>query len=403
MRRGGAGERREHREWEPGGAGSREGEARRHVTEPSTTRSTGRRHPRLRIIGPGLALLALSGCTLTPASDHGDQIRSAYNLTFVFAAVIFAVVTGMILWASIRFRRKPGDDTLPKQVHGNTTVEIVWTVIPSIIVLVLFVVSATTLNKVDAATAPPGTMRINITAFQWQWKFTYPDLKDKNGTPLSIQGQTGLPGQGLQEPTLVLELNRPVHFYEESADVIHSFFIPVFLFKRDVVPGLHNNFILTPNRTGTFQGKCAELCGLLHSEMLFWVKIVPKDQFDAWVAQALAKQGSTSGATCTQPQNGTVTVSAVPTIKFDTTCVQVPASQPVKVVFDNKDPGLPHNFDIYKDSNYTQHLAGANGPGQVITGPTGTATYDVPALPAGTYYFRCDIHPTQMQGRFVVK
>src|SRR5712691_2196043 len=381
----------------------REGEARRHVTEPSTIRRTGHPRPRLRTFAPGFALLALSGCTLTPASDHAEQIRSAYNITFVFAAVIFAVVTGMILWASIRFRRKPGDDTLPKQVHGNTTVEIVWTVIPSIIVLVLFVVSATTLNKVDAATEPPGTMRINITAFQWQWKFTYPDLKDKNGNPLSVQGQTGLPGQGLQEPTLVLELNRPVHFYEESTDVIHSFFIPVFLFKRDVVPGLHNNFTLTPTRTGTFQGECAELCGVLHSEMLFRVQILPKDQFDAWVQQALAKQGQRPTATCVQPQGGTVTVAAVPSIKFDTACVQIPANQPVKVVFDNKDPGLPHNFDIYKDSNYTQHLAGANGPGEVVTGPSGTATYDVQALPAGTYYFRSDIHPTQMQGRFVVK
>src|SRR5262249_27985505 len=152
--------------------------------------------------------------------------------------------------SAIRFRRKKGDDTLPKQVHGSTRLEAAWIAIPSLIVVVLFIVSATALAKVDApaATTP---MHITVEGFQWQWQFTYNDFKDRAGKPLSVKGQSGHPGDGSYgKPVLALELNRPVHFDLVSNDVIHSFFIPVFLFKRDVVPGYANHFDLTPDRAG---------------------------------------------------------------------------------------------------------------------------------------------------------
>lgn len=334
----------------------------------------------------------MPACTLKPASDHAEQIHSAYVITFIFAAVIFAVVGGLIVFSAIRFRRKDGDDTLPAQTHGNTKIEIVWTVIPSIIVLVLFIVSSTTLGKLDSAEASP--MTINVTGFQWEWKFVYPEF-NQGGTVLTVQGKSGNPPT---KPTLWLPVNQPIHFHLESPDVIHSFFIPEFLFKRDVIPGHPNDFTLTPNRTGRFDGKCAELCGLLHSEMLFVVRIVPQDQFRAWANDTLQFQVK-HASQCTQPQGGTITVHAK-NISFDTQCIQVPASGTTKIAFDNQDAGIPHNIEIYTNSSAAQRLAGASGPSDVITGPMST-TYSISGLSAGTYFFKCDVHP-QMNGQFKV-
>ncbi len=340
--------------------------------------------------------VALSGCTMQPASDHAKQIQGVYYLTFVFAAVIFVAVGGAIVYSAVRFRRRGDDDTLPKQVHGSTKIEIVWTVIPTVIVAVLFIASSVTLGKVDSAQASP--LQIEVTGFQWQWQFTYPAYKDKLGHPLSIKGQSGLPGQGLAKPTLGLPLGQSVHFTESSPDAIHSFYIPVFLFKRDVVPGHVNSFFLTPTRAGTFAGKCAELCGLYHSEMLFVVKIMPKDQFDQWIQDQVTIQNRHASA-CTQAQNGTVTIVAQ-NIAFDLSCIQLPTT-PTDIRFDNKDAGTPHNVDIYSDANFTQHVAGATGGTDTITGVSST-TYKISGLQAGTYYFRCDVHPN-MKGTVQVK
>jgi cytochrome c oxidase subunit 2 len=340
--------------------------------------------------------VGLTGCTMQPASDHAKQIQGVYYLTFVFAAVIFVVVGGAIVYSAIRFRHRAGDDSLPKQVHGSTKVEIVWTVIPTVIVAILFVASSVTLGKVDSAQANP--LQVNVTGFQWQWEFTYPAYHDKFGNALSIKGETGLPGQGLAKPTLGLPLGQSVHFTESSPDVIHSFYIPVFLFKRDVVPGHVNNFFLTPNRAGTFAGKCAELCGLYHSEMLFIVKILPRAQFDQWIKDQLTIQERHHSA-CTEPQDGKVQIVAK-NIAFDVACIQLPTG-PTTIEFDNQDAGTPHNVDVYADADFTRHVAGAASASDVITGVAQT-TYAITGLQAGTYYFRCDVHP-QMKGTIEVK
>jgi cytochrome c oxidase subunit 2 len=348
-------------------------------------------------------LASLTGCTLQPASDHAKTIQTSYQITFVFAAVIFVVVGGLIVFSAVRFRRKKGDDTLPKQVHGSTKLEIAWISVPSIIVAVLFIVSATALGKLDTAEAGP--MTVNVEGFQWQWKFTYPAFTDRAGLPLVITGQSGHPGDGTYgKPTLGLELNKAVHFNLASNDVIHSFFIPVFLFKRDVIPGFHNQFDLTPTRAGSFAGKCAELCGLEHSTMLFTVKIMPHDQFMTWVHNSLLIQQHQEWIAenqCTTPVAGKVTVVAK-NIAFDTKCISVPSAGTSSLVFDNADtPGVPHNIEIFSDPSATTRLAGASGPTDVVTAP-GKTTYQIKGLQPGTYFFRCDIHPTQMVGTFKV-
>lgn len=353
----------------------------------------GRRRTRVvTLIGAGALPLILAACTPAPASNHADQIHTLWNITMVFAVVIFVVVTAMIVWFPIRYRRRAGQTDLPKQIHGNSKLEVLWTAIPTAIVLVLFVLSTQALGKIDSP-APPGALTVDATAFQWQWSFTYPSIKGSDGTPLTI---TGVSGQTKNLPVLGLPLDRPVHIHLVSGDVIHAFYVPHFLFQRDATPGWPQDFTLTPNVAGTFSGECNKICGVYHSLMLFQVRVMPTAQFDAWTRQMLAKQASAAGQ-CTQEQNGAVAVSAK-NILFDTKCIQVSAHQPFKISFDNKDAGVPHNIAIFTNSSATQSLF----TGAIVTGPK-QQTYDVQGLAPGTYYFRCDVHPQAMYGKFIVK
>jgi cytochrome c oxidase subunit 2 len=358
------------------------------------SRRTGFR--RVRPLLPIAGLLLLTGCTLQPASQQAGGVRTLYNITFVFAAVIFVVVGGLIVGFALRYRQKPSaratDHELPPQIHGNSTIEVVWTAIPTVIVLVLFILSAMELGRLDTAPASPNPVRIVVTGFQWQWKFQYLGYKSGNGNPLAVEGTSG---QTKVLPILYLPLGQPVHFHLVSDDVIHSFFIPNFLFKRDVIPGHPNNFYMTPSRLGTFPGKCAELCGLYHSRMLFTVKIVTPAQFTAWATAAAAKQTIVENR-CRTAVSGVIDLSAQ-NEKFDTACMQSTAGQPFKIDFDNKDSGTDHNVAIFTNSSMTTTLF----RGSLVTG-VATVDYSVPPLPAGTYYFHCDVHPG-MNGTFRVK
>ena len=337
----------------------------------------------------------LTGCTLQPISQQAGGVRTLYNITFAFAAVIFVVVGGLIVGFALRYRQSSAeratDHELPPQIHGNSTIEIVWTAIPTVIVLVLFVLSALELGRLDKAPAQ-SPVKIVVTGFQWQWKFQYLDFKSGNGNPLAVEGTSG---QTKVLPILYLPLGQPVHFHLVSEDVIHSFFIPNFLFKRDVIPGHPNDFYMTPNMLGTYPGKCAELCGLYHSRMLFTVKIVTPAQFVSWGKVAAAKQTIVENR-CRAASNGVIPLSAQ-NEKFDTACMQAAAGQPFKIDFDNKDSGIDHNVAIFTNASMATTLF----RGTLVKGAA-TVSYSVPPLPAGTYYFHCDVHPG-MNGVFRVK
>ena len=180
-------------------------------------------------------------------TDRGVKIRELYDLVFVIAAVIFLVVEGLIIWTVIRYRRKPGDDTLPPQTHGNAIAEVVWTVVPTIIVGILFVASWSTLNTVEA-TSPVPQLKVRAVAAQFLWTFDYLPADYQPGqdtTPLYTV--TTPEGETPEEGGFVLPTGRTVHLYLESPDVIHAFYVPQFLFKRDVVPGRVNSFEFTLN------------------------------------------------------------------------------------------------------------------------------------------------------------
>jgi cytochrome c oxidase subunit 2 len=338
-------------------------------------------------------------------TEQGARTRDLYAIVFAIAVVIFLVVEGLIIWTVVRYRRTPGDDLLPPQIHGNNVAELAWTIIPSLIVVFLFVISWQTLNQVDAVSASPQT-KIRAVAGQFQWQFDY--LADDGQTVLYTQNlATGLDG-GLYVP-----VGRDIQLSLTSKDVIHAFYVPQFLFKRDVVPGRVNKFDFTVDAADagqTFRGQCAELCGTGHSIMLFEVHALSPADFDAWLADAVAKANATPAPPPTaapgasgQPAPGgsqaagpTLQLSAV-NIAYEQASLEAPANTPFSIEFDNKDAGVPHNVSIHKDS--------PTGPevfkGDIFNGPD-KRTYDVPALPAGTYAFVCSVHPN-MTGSLTVK
>ncbi len=213
-------------------------------------------------------VVLLCGCAPAPATDRAASVAALYG-TFMLAAVgVFAIVAGLITWSIVRYRSRP-HDALPAQTRTNVPLEIVWWTLPTLLVVGLFVISAQVLANVDRG-AGDGALRIDVEGFQWQWRFTYPD------DGIRVIGRTGQP------PQIVVPVGRPIEFVITSPDVIHSFYVPSFLIKRDAVPGIVNHVSMTVDREGTFSGQCAEFCGLLHSDMLFSIRAVSPAAFDAW-------------------------------------------------------------------------------------------------------------------------
>jgi cytochrome c oxidase subunit II len=189
------------------------------------------------------------------------------------SAVVGAVVIGLILFSMARYHgRRPGE---PARFNKHIPLEVLYTAIPVLIVAGLFWATFGVEEKVDSTSARP-SVTVDVTGFDWSWRFAY------EGTNVVV---TGLPGQ---PPTLVLPAGRVVRFVVRSADVIHSFYVPDLLFKRDAIPGRTTDFQIVPDRLGTFHGQCAEFCGLDHARMTFAVRVVPASEFDAW----LARQGA---------------------------------------------------------------------------------------------------------------
>jgi cytochrome c oxidase subunit 2 len=194
--------------------------------------------------------------------------------SWLAALLVGLLVWGLLIWAIVAYRRKAGD-ALPAQVKYNVPIEILYTVAPLLMVLALFYFTArdqTILTKVSN----DQKHTVNVVGWRWSWGFNYlEESAYEVGTPA-------------QRPTLWLPVNEKVKFELTSPDVIHSFWIPAFLMKMDVIPGRKNAFELTPDRIGTFAGKCAELCGVDHSRMLFDVKVVTRAEYDAHIAQLKA-------------------------------------------------------------------------------------------------------------------
>ena len=376
-----------------------------------TTRKT-----RTRLAALALPLLALlvAGCAsqipgLYPPQDVTTQagsVRTLYDIVFIIAVVIFLFVEGLIVYAVIRYRRKPTDTELPTQTHGNNVIEVIWTVVPTAIVIFLFIVSWQTLNTVDATTSDP-TVRVVADARRFSWDFLYLDTTgDKPLFTTDAQG-SGSFGE------LVVPVGVPVEVRLHSPDVIHAFYVPKFLFKRDVVPGRTNTFDFTvdPGDVGqTFRGQCAELCGIGHGGMTFDVKALSMGDYQTWLQQQIdqnkgnpltpggsaAPSPAPAGSPAASAASGPVLHLAALNLAYDTGALEAPAGQAFQIAFANNDAGVPHNIDI-KNPDGSDAFKG-----EIVTGVT-TTTYSVPALAAGTYAFQCSVHPTTMTGTLTVK
>jgi cytochrome c oxidase subunit 2 len=240
-----------------------------------------------RVVAAGAATasaLLLAGCSARfsqpePASVQGGHTLTLWRTFIVAGSLVGGIVLGLIVFVSIRFRRR--SDEMPSQKSSNVRWEAIYTITPIVIVAVLFGFSVATQAKTDAKVDRPD-LTINVTGFQWGWQFEYPD----QGVMVTGSGSAG------ERPTLVLPAGQTIRLVLRTVDVIHSFWVPEFLTKRDLIPGIDNSVDITPNRVGTFDGKCAEYCLLDHWRMTFIVEIVPPDQFDSHLAEAVA---ATSG------------------------------------------------------------------------------------------------------------
>ena len=232
-----------------------------------------------------------------PVTKQGEVIVHMWQGSWIAAWAVGIIVWGGILWAII-FHRKRGNQ-LPQQVRYNLPIEILYTVLPFIMVGVLFYFTARDENYINKLPKDPQVV-VNVTGFQWSWEFQYPQYKvtSGNGANSSVT-QTGAmwnPTATVQHlPLLEIPTGETVKFNLTSIDVVHAFWIVPFEFKRDVIPGFANHFAVTATKTGTFIGRCTELCGVYHSRMLFTVKIVTPAQFSQWIHRQQALQSSASG------------------------------------------------------------------------------------------------------------
>jgi cytochrome c oxidase subunit 2 len=324
-----------------------------------------------------------------PVTDRARATRDLYDIVFLIGAAIFVIVEAMIVYTVFRYRRKAGDDALPAQTHGNNLVEVIWTAIPTAIVLFLFVLSWQTLNTVEART--PGDVNVRAVAAQYQWRFDYLDRPD--GPDAKVLFSQALPVG--EDGGLVLPVGEPIHISLTSPDVLHAFYVPKFLFKRDVVPGKRNTFDFTVEEPGTYRGQCAELCGAFHGSMIFEVHAKPAADFDAWLAAQIEKANATPAPQPSGDAAGPVVEISAKAVAFNTTTLTAPADKPFTIAFKNDDEAVPHNVEIKDASGASVYK------GDIINGIS-EINYPVPALPAGTYTFICTVHPN-MTGTLTVQ
>lgn len=230
--------------------------------------------------------LLVSACELPrfgapdPAAEEGEHVQRLWSGFFVTAAAVTVLVWVLLAWVLIRYRRRPGDDEIPSQRAYNIPLEIFYTVVPILIVAALFFFSVRTENQVTGVERDP-EVTVEVIGFQWGWQFHYPD------EGFTVDAEAG------ELPELVLPVGVPSNLSLVADDVIHSFWVPDFLSKRDLIPGVDNTITVRPTRPGSYIGRCAEFCGLDHWRMAFTVRVVEPDAYDEWVADQRSSADAT--------------------------------------------------------------------------------------------------------------
>ncbi|MEV2279326.1 cytochrome c oxidase subunit II [Nocardiopsis sp. NPDC049922] len=244
-----------------------------------------------------------------PITEQAERVLSLWQGSWVAAFAVGILVWGLIIW-SVIFHRKRSEQ-LPPQVRYNMPIEALYTILPIVVISVLFYFTARD-QAYLLETEEPADVNVEVVAFQWAWQFNYLDDTLENGgqTQFSTVGTPDPAGTADREsqPTLVLPENSIVHFDLRSPDVIHSFWIPAFGFKMDVIPGRENAFQVNVNEgtAGEYVGRCAELCGADHTRMLFNVEVLPQDEYEQWAAEqeaAAAEENAALEEAATRAEN----------------------------------------------------------------------------------------------------
>ncbi|GAA1379360.1 cytochrome c oxidase subunit II [Catellatospora chokoriensis] len=263
-----------------------------------------------------VAVTLLAGCNVGAAFDGfgwpqggiTEQSERMYDLwvgSVVAALAVGVFVWGLIFWCVAAYRRKRGDADLPTQTRFNLPIEILYTVLPFLVIAVLFYYTAVVQTDVNRLTKDPGAT-VEVVAFKWNWQFNY-----LSNPGLDAERVESTPGDSNYIPVVVVPTGTTVRFVEHSNDVIHSFWVPELLFKRDVFPGnVINQFEVNVIQTGSYVGRCAELCGTYHSMMNFELRAVTPEKYQQFVAalksgkstpEALTAIGEVPYATTTEP------------------------------------------------------------------------------------------------------
>jgi len=208
-----------------------------------------------------------------PQATPADSVYNVSMLMLAICAAIFVVVGGLLTFTIVRFRRRKADDPRePAQVYGSNRIEIAWTVIPVLIVLVLGMATARAVVEVQDKRMPADALKVTVIGHQWWWEFRYPDLGIVTANELHVPLSTAA-----KPAVAALRL--------ESADVAHSFWVPQLAGKTDVIPGITNNMWIDPRQAGVFLGNCAEYCGMQHANMLIRIIVEPPAEFERWAAE----------------------------------------------------------------------------------------------------------------------
>ncbi|MBO0610842.1 cytochrome c oxidase subunit II [Myceligenerans salitolerans] len=274
-------------------------------SKPSTrTRRAALRASALAVVVAGLA----TGCAsetvqrgYLPGYEDGEVTNQTADITqlwvgsWVAALAVGLITWGLILWCIAAYRKRRDDHRLPVQTRYHMPLEIMYTVLPTLMVLALFWHTDRVMTTITEPEDEPD-VRIGVIGKQWSWDFNYLDegvyeYGEHVADPGGVTRDKLLdaePGTDVDAPTLYLPVGQTVEFQLDSRDVNHSFWIPAFLYKEDLIPHHTNYYQVTPEREGTYAGKCAELCGEFHSGMLFNVKVVSQEEFDAHMEELRA-------------------------------------------------------------------------------------------------------------------
>lgn len=207
---------------------------------------------------------------MQPPTVQAGELRSVWEVFIPAGIAVYAIVAGLILWCVFRYRRRDPNIRQAAGFHENRPLEIMWTVIPILIVIGLFIKTYVVEAKVEHVAAHPSEV-VDVAAYRWSWRFTYP----REG--VSVNGTLDA------QPTMVLPVGETTQINLTSNDVIHEFWVPAFMFKRDAVPGRPTAFDLHPTRIGTYRGECSEYCGTFHANMTFSVRVVSQNDFARWI------------------------------------------------------------------------------------------------------------------------